>query len=876
MLAVRLEQGGIAVSPSAGVEQKSGVHLGTLQSSNGALQFGVFEERRPEPALFWADRVAPAWASDWGEDEFGVYAEFAVGNVVQRLRWIPPGRFWMGSPEGEAGRDDDEGPRHEVMLGAGFWMMDTPVRQELWQAVMRGNPSTFKSPGRPVESMDLAEVDKFIARLNKRLPGLELSLPSEAQWEYACRGGTSTATYAGNLEILGDANAPVLDGIAWYGGNSGVGFDLDNGYDSSDWSGKQYPDSPSGTHPVALKKANAFGLFDMLGNVWEWCADHWRGNYEGAPVDGSAWLSDNAPASRVVRGGSWGDHARDVRAACRLFIHPGYRYDYVGFRCVRVHASDKGSGAPIDRGDAQQAERRAAVRSMGAAEAAVTAGAGKPPAMLELPPLGRVRIVSDSEELWFGQIGRPQWASHVGCDRFGLFAEFKIDEVKQRLRWIPPGRFWMGSTDSEAGRWKNEGPRHEVILGSGFWIMDTPVRQDLWRAVMGANPSRFKSTDRPVENVDFKSVDKFIGRLNKRIPSLDLSLPSEAQWEYACRAGTALATNAGDLEILGDNNAPALDGIAWYGGNSGVGFDLDEGEDTSSWPEKQYPDSPSGTHPVGAKKANAFGLYDMLGNVGEWCADHYHESYEGAPGDGSAWLSDDATAHPRRAWRGHGTTRRGTFGRLAGTTSTPSTAMTTSAFAVSEFMSQRREGGESKRAEPLGHSLTGTAALWGASMQYRFFSIPVFESDDGEAALNAFLLAHRVLQVDRQLIQDGRNSVWAICVGYQGTANQTSKEKRGKLDYKTILSEPEFAVFSRLRGLRKELADKDGIPAYAVFTNEQLAAIVQRRADTLQAMREIEGIGDARVEKYGAAFQSVMRAAALPPSEAKVHEAVSD
>ena len=172
--------------------------------------------------------------------------------------------------------------------------------------------------------------------MNERVLGLDLSLPSEAQWEYACRAGTAAATYAGDLEILGERNAPVLDGIAWYGGNSGVGFNLDNGEDSSGWPEKQYPDSPSGTHPVGLKKANAFGLYDMLGNVWEWCADHWHETYEGAPVDGSAWLSDGATADRVLRGGSWLAHARHVRAACRLLIHPEYRLDGVGFRCVRV------------------------------------------------------------------------------------------------------------------------------------------------------------------------------------------------------------------------------------------------------------------------------------------------------------------------------------------------------------------------------------------------------------------------------------------------------------------------------------------------------------------------------------------------------------
>lgn len=282
--------------------------------------------------------VPPIWATTWGKDEFGVYAAFYLGEVVQRLRWIPPGRFWMGSPEGEVGRYNDEGPRHQATIASGFWMMDTPVRQYLWQVVMDDNPSRFKSPDRPVESVDWEMIQQFLSRLNGKVAGLELALPSETQWEYVCRAGSETATYAGDLEILGERNAPVLDRIAWYGGNSGVGFELDNGEDNSHWPEKQYPDTPSGTHPVGKKLPNAFGLHDMLGNVWEWCADHWHDDYDGAPTNGSAWIEDDATASRIVRGGSWRDRARGVRAAVLNPGDPAFCSDDVGFRCVRVQS----------------------------------------------------------------------------------------------------------------------------------------------------------------------------------------------------------------------------------------------------------------------------------------------------------------------------------------------------------------------------------------------------------------------------------------------------------------------------------------------------------------------------------------------------------
>lgn len=173
-------------------------------------------------------------------------------------------------------------------------------------------------------------------RVNQRVPGLELVLPSEAQWEYACRAGTDTATYAGAIEIVGQNHAPVLDEIAWYGGNSGEGFELKNGADSSKWPEKQYKHTRAGTRIVKTRRANAWGLYDMLRNVWEWVEDEWHALYDGAPVDGTAWVEGKQGAARVVRGGSWASYARGVRAAYRNGLAPDDRFDGLGFRCARV------------------------------------------------------------------------------------------------------------------------------------------------------------------------------------------------------------------------------------------------------------------------------------------------------------------------------------------------------------------------------------------------------------------------------------------------------------------------------------------------------------------------------------------------------------
>ena len=130
--------------------------------------------------------------------------------------------------------------------------------------------------------------------------------------------------------------------------------------------------------------------------------------------------------------------------------------------------------------------------------------------------------------------------------------------------------------------------------------------------------------------------------------------------------------------------------------------------------------------------------------------------------------------------------------------------------------------------------------------------------------MNSFLNSHRVLHVERQLVHDGRDSAWAVCISYQDGAVGAAKEKRAKIDYRDVLSEPEFAVYARMRALRKQLSERDGVPAYTVLTNDQMAAIVQNRAITQEAMRGIDGIGEGKIEKYGEAFQKLLQDTALP------------
>jgi formylglycine-generating enzyme required for sulfatase activity len=225
----------------------------------------------------------------------------------------------MGSPEDEEGRDECEGPQHPVTLRS-FFLGQTAVTQEQWRVVagwekveldLDSEPSRFKGKNRPVERVSWFEAMEFCSRLSQ-LTHRKYTLPSEAQWEYACRANTQTPF------AFGDTLTPML---ANYDGN----YTFGNG--------------PTGryrreTSDVAIFPANHWGLHDMHGNVWEWCADHWHANHVGAPEDGRAWLEENASKdkSRLLRGGSWNDLPRFCRSACRFRFHPGDRFNDWGFR----------------------------------------------------------------------------------------------------------------------------------------------------------------------------------------------------------------------------------------------------------------------------------------------------------------------------------------------------------------------------------------------------------------------------------------------------------------------------------------------------------------------------------------------------------------
>ena len=224
-----------------------------------------------------------------------------LGLVRENMVLVRGGTFTMGcTSEQGSDCDGDEKPAHQVTV-SDFYIGKYEVTQKEWREVMGSNPSFFKNcDACPVENVSSIAVQSFLSKLNAKT-GRTYRLPTEAEWEYAARGGASSRGYK-------YAGSNSLNEVAWNDDNSG-----------------------SKTHPVGQKKANELGLYDMSGNVWEWCADDWHGSYSGAPSTGRAWI-DSRASGRVGRGGSWGDDAQNCRVSLRNYFAPSDRGNYLGFR----------------------------------------------------------------------------------------------------------------------------------------------------------------------------------------------------------------------------------------------------------------------------------------------------------------------------------------------------------------------------------------------------------------------------------------------------------------------------------------------------------------------------------------------------------------
>ena len=280
-------------------------------------------------------RVAPppTWVLKLAPESPGTEDEAPAPPITLTLVKIPGGSFWMGSPVAEAGSFDDERPQHLVTVPE-FWLGQMAVTQAQYQAVMGRNPATFRGANRPVEIVSWVDAVEFCQRLSQQV-GQEFRLPSEAEWEYACRSHCSTDANTPETLPPFHCGATITTDLANY---RGTDYDYGGQLVSGSYGAGSKGIYREQTTKVGSFPPNAFGLYDLHGNVWEWCLDHWHDNYEAAPTDGSAWLTETETANRMVRGGAWNNAPQACRSAYRLNNAPGNRAYSIGFRIVCVAA----------------------------------------------------------------------------------------------------------------------------------------------------------------------------------------------------------------------------------------------------------------------------------------------------------------------------------------------------------------------------------------------------------------------------------------------------------------------------------------------------------------------------------------------------------
>lgn len=423
-------------------------------------------------------------------------------NGVQfNMIGVQGGTFLMGTTIDQYYRSEiDEYPCHNVALNT-FYIGETEVTQELWQAVMGVNPSNFRDPQAPVEMVSWNDCQLFLSKLNA-ITGMEFRLPTEAEWEYAARGGC----LSGHWMFAGD---DFLDGLGWYVSNAAK------------------------TMPVKQKRPNELGLYDMSGNVAEWCYD-WYGEYQDTCLTNPIGPLDGV--NKCVRGGHWIDGTNAARVAFRYSLRPNSSNYHTGLRLV----------ASVTQGDIDEA------------------------------------------------VNNPQPQRRHFTDFSTQFLETETINVKGvdvNMIGVQGGVFLMGATleQTEYGD-VDEQPCHNVAISS-FRIAQTEVTQALWKVVMGTNPSSHRGDNLPVENVSWNDCQLFIEKLNA-ITGRKFRLPSEAEWEYAARGGNL----SKQYSFPGSNSCNE---VAW---NAHIC---------------------KSTNPVAIMKPNELCIYDMGGNVAEWCDDWY-------------------------------------------------------------------------------------------------------------------------------------------------------------------------------------------------------------------------------------------------------------
>jgi formylglycine-generating enzyme required for sulfatase activity len=576
--------------------------------------------------------------------------EFEIApGVKMTFCWCPPGEFLMGSPASEQGRESAREEQVKVTMSKGFWIAKTEVTQSQWAAVMGSNPmdgigpygkphpEKNKGPNLPIVGVSWEDAQKFMEKINANLgnaDGGKMALPTEAQFEYAARAG-EVGKYPGGS----------LDEVAWHDGNSGG-----------------YP------KPVGTKKANAWGLQDMNGSAWEWVQDCYSVELPG----GTDPIAKEIGLDRVIRGGCWFKEAARCRLATRSYRWQGASQCFsIGFRIVRNGWPVEVSKPAIDpeiKGpnvtkisyqspdleksfeqtgpntwmigevvytEVKRNEWHVHLRQPGEIDARVQIDLSEMKIIFRgQEPKAVYPLLSASKQLPDAVKAAIETARQSKADAAKALSDKGItNSIGMKLMPIPKGKLKMGSGVQGEGYWFKE-PRHEVTLTRDFYLGAVEVTQAQYSKLMGNNPSFFQgkevkgvdSSNHPVDRVSWDDAVKFCKKLSElpeeKAAGRVYRLPTEAEWEYACRAGSNAPFSFGGLELADD--------YGWFS-----------------------PNSKGKTQPVGQKEPNAWGLYDMHGNVEEWCSDWSGDYPEGAVSDptgpqegilriyrGGCWLYD--------------------------------------------------------------------------------------------------------------------------------------------------------------------------------------------------------------------------------------------
>jgi formylglycine-generating enzyme required for sulfatase activity len=607
-----------------------GADLGLLLTKWGPCitvpSWATLIEAQPDPAVVWdADLRAAITATGlaWRVKDTATQMEMLL---------IPPGSFQMGCSASQSySCAPDESPVHTVTLTNAFYLGRYEVTQAQWQARMGSNPSYFQSPSsdvpadqvphRPVEKVSwnmIAGEGGFMAQTGMRLP-------TEAEWEYAYRAGTTTAYHGFTGYLNGTNDDTLVENISWY--------------------------ANSQTRPVGGKAGNGFGLHDMAGNVWEWVND-WFGWYSsGAQTDPTG---PTTGSERVLRGGSlydppfWrGSYRYPYSSPDSTYINAGFRaarapYDAPAVTAVSPTTGPTAGGTLITLslenltgatgatgvtvgGVACTSVQVVSATTVTAVTPAGTVGAKS---VAVTTPSGTASLAG---AFTYATVVVPSWATLIEAQpdpavvwdadlraaitATGFAWRVKDTATQMEMLLIPPGTFEMGcSASNQYGCNNLESPVHTVTLTNAFYLGRYEVTQAQWQARMGSNPSYFQSpsSDVPADQVPLRPVEQvswnmIVAGAGGFMAQTGMRLPTEAEWEYAYRAGTTTAFHGFTGYLNGTNDDTLVGNIAWY-----------------------YLNSNSQTRPVGGKAGNGFGLHDMAGNVREWVNDRYGSYLSGA------------------------------------------------------------------------------------------------------------------------------------------------------------------------------------------------------------------------------------------------------